>query len=199
MTSLPNKPKTLITLDVPYFAQLDSATREGYKMCFSSSCAMTAEFLMPGSLKRRNRQPDDVYLDIVNKHGGTTNPAAHVKALRFLGIKATFRTDGRIGHLVAQLRKGIPIPVGWLHHGHVSAPSGGGHWTVVRGWDEAEARFQHNDPNGDPDLIRGGYVTTALGSGKGLWFSEKNWGQRWMAGPDGRFLPGSGWWLEIHR
>ena len=53
-------------------------------------------------------------------------------------------------------------PYRWLHKGPVSAPSGGG------------------------------YVNTAIGSGKDKRYSERNWGPRWMV--EGA---GTGWWLEL--
>lgn len=199
MTPVPQKPKALIDLNVPYFAQLDSVTGEGYRMCFSSTCAMLAEFLRPGCLKRSGRQPDDVYLEIVKRYGDTTQPEAQIRALRVLSIEAAMRYDGQIANLVAQLRAGIPTAAGWLHRGHVSAPTGGGHWSLVKGWDEARGQFIFHDPNGEADLVRGGYVTTTLGSGKNQRYSEKNWGRRWMVGAGGRFQPGTGWWLEIKK
>lgn len=199
VTPTPQRPKALIDLNVSYFSQRDSVTSQGDRMCYSSTCAMAAEFLQPGCLKRPGRQPDDVYLEIVKRFGDTTDAAAQIHALRTLKIAAVMRFDGRIANLVTQLRAGIPVPVGWLHRGDVSFPSGGGHWSLVTGWDEARARFRHNDPNGEADLVRGGYVTTAIGSGKGQWYSEKNWGRRWMVGAGGRFQPGTGWWLEIKK
>jgi hypothetical protein len=199
VTPTPQKPKTLIDLNVAYYAQLDSVTGEGYRMCFSSTCAMAAEFLRPGCLKRPGRQPDDVYLEIVRRFGDTTDAAAQIRALRVLNIEAAMRLDGRIANLVTQLRAGIPVPVGWLHRGDVSFPAGGGHWSLVKGWDEAKGQFIFHDPNGEADLLRGGYVTTAIGSGKNQRYSEKNWGRRWMVGQGGRFQPGTGWWLELKK
>jgi hypothetical protein len=35
-------------------------------------------------------------------------------------------------------------------------------------------------------------VSTAIGSGRKLRYSIKNWGRRWMV--EG---PGSGWWLDL--
>jgi len=87
---------------------------------------------------------------------------------------------------------GISVPVGWLHHGQVSAPSGGGHWSLVIGWDPATRTLLMHDPNGEADLVGGGYVRTAVGSGKAQRYSERNWGRRWMV--DG---PETGWWLEL--
>jgi len=160
-------------------------------MCFSSTCAMAAAYLKPGCLVGAG-QLDDRYLSLVQRHGDTTDPAAQIQTLRGLGIQAELRTDGRIEQLIAQLRLGIPVPVGWLHHGPVSAPSGGGHWSLVVGWDPTRRAVLMHDPNGEADLVGGGYVSTAIGSGRNRWYSEKNWGRRWMVAG-----VGSGWWLEL--
>ena len=93
---------------------------------------------------------------------------------------------------MAQLRMGIPIPVGWLHHGPVSAPSGGGHWSLVIGWDPFHCQVLMHDPNGESDLVAGGYVNTAIGSGKAQRYSEQYRGKRWMV--EG---VGTGWWLDL--
>ncbi|MCS5699104.1 lysozyme [Cyanobium sp. FGCU-52] len=180
-----------IQLQVPYFCQRDSATAQGSRMCFSSTCAMAAAFLKPGCLAGGGQQ-DDRYLARLQRHGDTTNASAQIQTLRGLGIQAELRTDGRIEQLIAQLQLGIPIPVGWLHHGPVSAPVGGGHWSLVIGWDPARKAVLMHDPTGEADLVGGGYVTTAIGSGKGLRDSAKNWGRRWMV--EGQ---GTGWWLEL--
>jgi hypothetical protein len=117
--------KALITLPVPYFCQRDSATWQGHRMCYSSTCTMAAAFLKPGCMAGAG-QPDDRYLAQVERFGDTTSSQAQIAALQRLGIQATFRTDGRIEQLIAQLRLGFPIPVGWLHHGPAAAPRGGG-------------------------------------------------------------------------
>ncbi|WP_411871717.1 glycoside hydrolase family protein [Vulcanococcus limneticus] len=181
----------LIQLAVPYLAQNDSATGQGPRMCFSSSCAMAAAFLRPGCLNGPG-QLDDQFLALVQRHGDSTEAPAQLAALADLGLRARFRSDGRITDLVAQLQRGLPCPVGWLHKGAVSAPSGGGHWSLVIGWDPATRQLLMHDPNGEADLVAGGYVSTAIGSGQGLRYSERNWGRRWMV--EG---PGSGWWVEL--
>jgi hypothetical protein len=160
-------------------------------MCFSSTCAMAAAYLKPGCLAGAGQQ-DDRYLALVQRHGDTTDAAAQIQTLRSLGIQAELRTDGRIEQLIAQLKLGYPVPVGWLHHGPVSAPSGGGHWSLVIGWDPAQRTLLMHDPNGEANLVGGGYVSTAIGSGKGQRYTERNWGRRWMV--EG---VGSGWWLEL--
>lgn len=180
-----------IALAVPYFCQLDSATSQGPRMCFASSCAMAAAFLRPGCLDGAG-QADDRYLAIVQRHGDSTEATAQIRALRGLGIQAELRTDGRIEQVIAQLQQGIPVPVGWLHKGPVDAPTGGGHWSLVIGWDAMRQQLLMHDPNGEADLVGGGYVSTAIGSGKGQRYSLRHWGRRWMV--EG---VGSGWWLEL--
>ena len=180
-----------ITLQVPYLCQRDSATSQGPRMCFSSTCAMAAAYLKPGCLVGAG-QLDDRYLGLLQRHGDTTDAAAQIQTLRSLGIEAELRTDGRIEQLIAQLRLGIPVPVGWLHKGPVAAPSGGGHWSLVVGWDPIRRSVLMHDPNGEADLVGGGYVSTAIGSGRNRWYSERNWGRRWMVEE-----VGTGWWLEL--
>ncbi|MBD1194446.1 glycoside hydrolase family protein [Vulcanococcus sp. Clear-D1] len=191
-TSKPELPG-LIELPVPYLSQNDSATSQGPRMCFSSSCAMAAAFLKPDAL-RGPGQLDDQYLALVQRHGDTSDANAQVAALHSLGLQARFRTDGSIEDLIEQLKRGLPCPVGWLHKGPVSAPSGGGHWSLVIGWDPAKRQFLMHDPNGEADLMNGGYVTTSIGSGAALRYSERNWGRRWMV--EGA---GTGWWIELNK
>jgi hypothetical protein len=129
----------------------------------------------------------------VQRHGDTTDANAQVAALQSLGLEARFRTDGRIENLIEQLQRGIPCPVGWLHKGPVTSPSGGGHWSLVIGWDPAKRQFLVHDPNGEADLVNGGYVSTSIGSGAAQRYSERNWGRRWMV--EGA---GSGWWMQLN-
>ena len=68
----------------------------------------------------------------------------------------------------------------------------GGHWSLVIGWDPASRQLLMHDPNGEADLLAGGYVSTGISRGQGLRYSERNWGRRWMV--EG---PGSGWWIEL--
>jgi len=189
-TTPPSAPG-LIQLAVPYLSQNDSATGQGSRMCFSSTCAMAAAFLKPCCLKGSG-QLDDQYLALVQRYGDTTDASAQVAALQSLGIEARFRTDGGIDHLIHQLQRGIPCPVGWLHKGSATAPTGDGHWSLVIGWDSATRQLLMHDPNGEADLVNGGYVNTAMGSGQALRYSEHNWGRRWQVEGSG-----SGWWIQI--
>jgi hypothetical protein len=183
----------LIQLAVPYLSQNDSATSQGPRMCFSSSCAMAAAFLRPDALQGPG-QRDDQYLALVQRYGDTTDASAQVKAMQSLGLQARFRTDGSIEHLIEQLKRGLPCPVGWLHRGSVSTPTGGGHWSLVIGWDPTKRQVLMHDPNGEADLVNGGYVRTAIGSGQAQQYSERNWGRRWMV--EGA---GTGWWIQFNQ
>jgi GH24 family phage-related lysozyme (muramidase) len=188
----PTTQQGLIHLAVPYLSQNDSATGQGSRMCFSSTCAMAAAFLKPGCLKGSG-QLDDQFLALVQRHGDTTNANAQVAALRSIGIEAQFRSDGRIDHLIEQLKRGTPCPVGWLHKGSAASPTGSGHWSLVIGWDPATRQLLMHDPNGEADLVNGGYVSQAINSGQNLRYSERNWSRRWQV--EG---PGSGWWIQLN-
>jgi hypothetical protein len=153
---------------------------------------MAAAFLRPGCLNGPGQQ-DDQFLALVQRHGDTTDASAQVAALQSLGIQACFRTDGTIDDLIAQLQLGIPCPVGWLHKGSAASPTGGGHWSLVIGLDPDTRQLLMHDPNGEADLVNGGYVNTALGSGQALRYSERNWGRRWQV--EGI---GTGWWIQIN-
>ena len=165
-------------LSVKWQSQLDNKSGAGYRECFSSSCAMLAMYWN----KVAN---DDAYNAIRSKYGDSTDAQAQLLALRSLGLKANFHTDGTPAKLEAEIDAGRPVAVGWLHHGPASNPSGGGHWTVTTGY--TVAYWVHNDPNGEADLVNGGYTPNTNGAGK--LYSRKNWNPRWMVGGSG------GWYL----
>lgn len=185
----------VVMVRAPYLSQRDSATSQGDRMCYSSTCAMAALALKPGCLAGRG-QPDDQYLAIVQRHGDTTDVAAQVAALRDLGIRARFRQDGSLAQIPAQIRRGVTVPVGWLHKGPVSSPAGGGHWSLVVGWDPNKQQVIVHDPFGEADLPNGGYARLNSQwhpvAGREQRYSWKNWSPRWMA--DG---PSTGWWLDL--
>lgn len=182
-SSSPGKPAGSVLLQVPYEAQNDNASGAGYRECFSSSCAMVARFY--GKVAN-----DDEYNRIRARFGDTTDSGAQLRALSSLGLQAAFRQNGDAATLERLIREGCPVPVGWLHKGPASAPTGGGHWSVVVGF--TPEAFVHNDPNGEADLVNGGYVTTKGTAGRAIAYSRKNWLRRWEA--DGR---GSGWYLDV--
>ena len=158
-----------VLLKVPYEYQNDNKSGTGYRECFSSSCAMIAKFY--GKVKS-----DDEYNAIRSKFGDTTDSQAQLAALRSLGLQARFVTNAATGLLDLELRANRPVAVGWLHQGPYNAPTGGGHWSVLIGFDPGY--WILNDPNGEADLINGGYVNHTKGAG--VKYSRQRFDRRWM-------------------
>lgn len=157
-------------LNVPYEYQLDNKSGKGYRECFSSTCAMIAEYYGKVS-------SDDEYNQIRARYGDTTDKNSHLGALRHLGLNPKFITNGNAALLENELRNGRPVAVGWLHQGSISYPTGGGHWTCCIGF--TPDSFVFNDPNGEADMVNGGYVSHLQSRGKGVKYSRKNWLRRW--------------------
>lgn len=170
-------------LAVPYQYQLDNNTGTGYRECFSSSCAMIAQFY--GKVAS-----DNEYNKIRSKYGDTTNMNAQLSTLQSLGLKPSFATNGSVSLLEKEIDAGRPVAVGWLHKGPVTSPVGGGHWSVVIGY--TSTHFIHHDPNGEASLVSGGYVNHS--NGKSIPYSRKNWVPRWCV--EG---PNSGWLLTCRK
>jgi hypothetical protein len=168
-------------LIVPYFSQRDNASGQGNRECFSSSCAMVAAYY--GKVKG-----DDEYNVIRARFGDTTNADAQVKALQSLGLKASFITDGTETLLQDEIEEGRPVAVGWLHYGPSSAPIGGGHWSVVVGFNSQA--YIHNDPFGKANTINGGYLSAS--GGNNVSYSKTNWLPRWR-------VNGTGGWAILVR
>ena len=161
-------------LQVPWYAQMDSADRaQAARMCFSSSCAMLLQYLKPGTLRGANG--DDQYLKRVQSYGDTTDPTAQIRALSSYGIKARFTKVAGFATLEQQINAGVPVPVGFLHRGPVSAPTGGGHWLIVVGY--TKDHLIVHDPFGEADLVSG---ATLGGVARFARYSRRNFGPRWM-------------------
>lgn len=181
-------PRTLSNpLEVPYFSQRDSATEHALRMCFSSSCAMLLETLKPGTLQGPNG--DDAYLGRVLRYGDTTDAVSQLKALRSFGVQADLVKNAGWELIQKQIDQGIPVPIGMLHKGSVTAPVGGGHWICAIGYDQAAITV--HDPFGDLDLIRGSYRNNW---GARLRYSRANLAPRWMV--EG---PNTGWAIVAQR
>lgn len=157
-------------LNVPYEYQIDNKSGKGYRECFSSTCAMIAEYYGKVS-------SDDEYNQIRSRYGDTTDKNSHLNALRHLGLNPKFITNGNSALLENEIRNGRPVAVGWLHQGSVSYPTGGGHWTCCIGF--TLDSFVFNDPNGEADMVNGGYISHLPSRGKGVKYSRKNWLRRW--------------------
>ena len=172
---------TSVLLKVPYEYQNDNASGTGYRECFSSSCAMIAKFY--GKVKS-----DDAYNAVRAKFGDTTDSQAQLAALRSLKLQARYVSNCAPGLLEVELRAGRPVAVGWLHQGTAQSPSGGGHWSVIIGF--TDTQWILNDPNGEADLVNGGYVKNT--GGAGIKYSKERFNRRWM--PDGA---ATGWAILV--
>jgi hypothetical protein len=166
---------------VSYFNQRDNTSGQGSRECFSSSCAMVAAYY--GKVKS-----DDEYNVIRARFGDTTNADAQVKALQSLGLKASFITDGTETLLQDEIKEGRPVAVGWLHHGPSNAPIGGGHWSVVVGFNNQA--YIHNDPFGKANIINGGYLSAS--GGNNISYGKAQWLPRWR-------VNGTGGWVVLVR
>ena len=156
-------------------------------MCFSSTCAMAIKYLRPDALLGSNA--DDDYLRAVLKYGDTTQYTSQIKACQQYGVSASFYQKGTKQDLINELKAGYPVATGILHKGHVSRPTGGGHWMLLIG-DDGENGIFH-DPYGKMNNVNGGYVTIGRG-GKDVKYSWRNWLRRWEV--EGR---GTGWFMTF--
>lgn len=171
-----------IQLPVTYYSQRDNQ-KDPMRTCFSSSCAMLLNYLKPNTIKN-----DDDYIKTVFSLGDTVDPKVQLKALRHYGVEAEFRQDGGWDSIDSLLVKKIPVPIGFLHKGLVSKPTGTGHWLTVIGRTEDLTKYIVHDPFGEIDLIKGVYINS---QGANRVYSKKNLGPRWMVGG-----PGDGWYIR---
>lgn len=169
--------------DCTWYYQGDSEmTQQAWRMCNASTHAMFLKFHRP-DLLAGPRQGDDEFLRRVLTFGDTVNTANQIKALASYGLKARFVPNMTWAGLMEDLRRG-PVPVGWIHTGHISAinPNDGGHWSLVVGWKEKTQQLIVNDPAGEADLVNGRYATR---QGAGVLYSKKNFVKRWSVHGDG--------------
>jgi hypothetical protein len=174
-------PKPSGVLNVPYYSQRDNY-RDASRTCFSSSCAMLCKFLKPNSI-----QNDNDYIREVFQRGDTTDASIQVQTLKHFGISSRFATNLTFSTLDSMLAQGIPVPVGILHHGPSTAPSGGGHWIIVIG-KELDAKapggawYICNDPWGEINNATGTYLSI---NGNRLKYSRNLLKARWTVEGDG--------------
>ena len=175
------RPIVVNPLDVSYQSQNDNISGTGYRECFSSSCAMVAMYY--GRVEN-----DDEYNVHRAKYGDSTDAQAQVRALRALGLEANFITNATTDDLRHQIDIGRPTPCGWLHYGPPQACYGGGHYSVVIGYNDAG--WIVHDPNGEANLTAGGYTNNLDGSNQH--YSYINWNPRWIVEGEG-----SGWMMDV--
>jgi len=144
------------------------------RTCFSASVFMMAHF---SSQTFRNRFPNandytpywrSLTLD-------TTNPNAHLTALRSLGLNPVYSQDMNLQQVIQHLESGLPVAFGFLHRGSHNAPTGGGHWAVFSGVQANRNMFIVDDPWGS---IHDNY-TGAQSNGRGVEMSRSILNNRW--------------------
>ena len=178
---------------IPYFSQLDNASGQGYRECFSSAAAMVAAYY-------RRVKTDDEYNQIRDKFGDSTSVEAQIKTLESLGLNVEFRIDGDEEMIEMEIEMGRPVLVGWFHKGDLlrgESPmcngNGCGHWAIVTGYTgkhSSDPGFVINDPKGKPDLSRGGHSSVA--GGEKVEVKQAEFRPRWQV--DG---PGTGWVILV--
>ena len=171
-------------LAVPYDCQLDNPGTEGWRECFSSSCAMVAMYW--GAIHHQ-----DEYHQVRPRFGDSTEASSQIRTLQHFGLNARFVQVGSKEKLKAQIDRGRPAPVGFLHHGTSSNPTGGGHYVVCIGYDDEG--FIFNDPYGSLDVVHGGYPNPGP-YGKAVRYSYRNWVPRWSVSNSE-----DGWGLDVWR
>ena len=137
-------------------------------------------------------QTPNEYHAIRPKFGDSTDASAQIRTLQSLGLQARFVQVGSIDKLKAQLDRGRPAPVGFLHHGSSSAPSGGGHYILAIGY--TDTHLIAHDPYGALDVANGGYPQTGGTYGKEIKYSWDQWAPRWSVANDA-----DGWGLDIFK
>lgn len=168
---------------VPYFCQLKMDDGQGWRDCFSATCAMIAAWAgkVTGDTSGENS-----YNHIRQRCGDSTIAASQIAALAQLGLTAHYSTRGTKAQLLELLDAGIPVGTGILHHGQTSAPSGGGHWMLIVGHDEHGVIAL--DPYGELNIASGTWAQQGSG-GDHVHYSWTNWLPRWeVAGGDGYML-----------
>lgn len=177
-------------LQVPWLSQLDSATDQAERMCFSSSCAMLLAYLRPGTISGANA--DDQYLKRVQTYGDTTDVNAQIRALSSFNVKARFVSSATIQTLKSQIDQGIPVPCGYIHRGPLSRPTGGGHWLIVVGYTAKELIV--HDPYGIMNLQTGERASSVARFAR---YDMNDFVLRWSVEPVGheayKHSPNKGW------
>ena len=145
-------------------------------------------FLQSSVLSEGNGDLD--YLAVLEQFGDTTDPFAHVEALRSFGVQCDFITNGSFALVEQQIEKGIPVPVGWLHKGDLrhEGPSGGGHWSVITGVENSDLVIC--DPFGEADLLTGDYLEIGGNAGDQVLYNRDQFRSRWEIEGSG-----SGWMI----
>jgi hypothetical protein len=176
-----------------YFSQRDNGAQAD-RSCFSSTCAMLAAMVKPGSIGPGSNADLD-YLNRVLRHGDTIHAHAQIAALRELGITARLVRNGGQALIDEQVKRWGGIALGYIHRGPLGQldDRSAGHWCLC--WGASQESLTLHDPMGRPHIIRGGFTGE---SGQSVMVSRGEFARRWeLTGPPYRYAPGHGWALVI--
>jgi len=168
-------------LVVSYFDNLLTNGAQNYRDSFSNCCAMLAGYW------RRIEAAND-YNAKRESFGSSAVIISQQQALGHFGLASEFIDDATVELIKSEIDAGRPVAVCWLCYGPFNQPAGGGHWSVVTGYDNNG--FFVNDPFGQCDLEHGGY--SEMGDGSGKYYGFEYWLPRWRLGG------GVGWALTCH-
>lgn len=184
-------------IPVPYQSQIgnnESLFGPDWRQCMLTSVSEAIRVIVGEAAVAKALQVsgtnewENVYGEILNRFGDTTNPDAHIQALKFMGIDAVMRYDGTPEIIRTILQRGVPVPSGWKW-------SSDGHWRVFVGFGD-DGSFIIDDPYGQFDLEacrRGEEAYITIGSGgKHNRYTAQDIKNNWNdLGPD------KGWFVEI--
>jgi GH24 family phage-related lysozyme (muramidase) len=195
----PLGPPPYVIIAAPYFNQRDNPSGLGDRECFATSCAVSAVYHYGQTNGSKGCATENEYHKVFPKYGDSTDANTHLRCLQeSFNLHAQFVTNASADNLKAELNKGRPTPCGWLHHGHVSSPSGSGHYCCAVGYDDDNGQWIFHDPYGEANLVGGGYVVlnsivpNGVVHGNFIRYSYKNWTPRWAVEN-----PTTGWMLRI--
>lgn len=176
-----------VLLDVVFFSQVERQQEPSKlpktvqeRICNTASNAMIAVYL------GAEISGDEEFLTVVERFGDTTNHHAITSALAAIGVKSIWRTDLTFDDIDRSLDAGLPVAIGILHRGSLSAPRGG-HVLVVIGR-TSNGDYIVNDPFGS---LNDGY-TSDVNNGRQAVYSRAVLVARWLVSTDPRSRTGWG-------
>ena len=158
-----------------YFYQRNNSIKPEAS-CQSAAIAMAIEYIRPELFDN-----DEQYLREVEKAGRSEEQFSHSKVLQRLGFDAHFLKNGTREILMDMLDDDEIVPLGVLHKGPHTKPTGGGHWITAYDYDE-EGLICH-DPYGLMDTVNGGYIARGPTDGRSVKYKWQYIIPRWDLGP----------------
>ena len=149
-------------------------------------------------ITRKSKQMMSTTKSVLNSV--TRRLLTRISSVGTLGLKAEFRKDGDADLIELEIENGRPVLVGWLHYGNLLLGEppmcdgmSCGHWSVISGYagkHSNDPEWIMQDPNGLPDMVKGGHKNPHLGRNARM--RQAEFYQRWQS--EG---PGTGWVILV--